>query len=157
MIYSKTCEYALRALGFLATRDRRSYTMVSEISQETGMPGPYVAKIFQGLVRAGILRSRRGAAGGFYFQRKPELIRLHDIVKAVDDVSILDKCVMGLEACSSERPCPLHSIWSKAKQKIKKELKSCTLVQLVGKSGKLKYRAPDRSRLNASFGLRHHQ
>ena len=54
MLYSKTCEYALRSLACLASKGREAIKSASEIGEEAGVPGPYVAKIFQSLVRKGL-------------------------------------------------------------------------------------------------------
>ncbi len=71
MIYSKTCEYAIRALAYMADHRDEEMCMIPRISEDTGVPQAYIAKIFQGLVRHGILSSRRGPAGGFSFSRDP--------------------------------------------------------------------------------------
>ena len=73
MIYSKTCEYAIRALAYLAEKKEKSFRMIPEISAKTGVPKFYIAKIFQSLVRSNILASQRGPTGGFSFKKKSEL------------------------------------------------------------------------------------
>ncbi|MBI3307438.1 MAG: Rrf2 family transcriptional regulator [Candidatus Omnitrophica bacterium] len=150
MIYSKTCEYALRALGHLASKERGSLTMIPEVSRKTGVPAPYIAKIFQTLVRGGILESQRGPCGGFAFRKSPETISLFEVVQVIDNVSpLVNQCVMGLNECSSANACPLHLIWSRAKENILQCLKTTTLNQMRKKVGRLRYRKLMRSRLQA--------
>lgn len=154
MIYSKTCEYALRALAYLAAKKEGCRIMAGEVSRSTGVPAPYIAKIFQCLVRNGILDSRRGSSGGFAFRRPPESISLFEIVDMVDDISFLvDKCVMGLSKCSSKNACPLHSIWSRAKEDIQIILKRTSLIELGKDTGRLRFRDFVRPRLQTRLGL----
>lgn len=155
MIYSKTCEYALRALAYLASKEKGLLTMIPEVSRKTGVPAPYIAKIFQSLVRTGILESQRGPSGGFVFKRAPETISLFEIIKTIDDVSsFVNQCVMGLNACSSANACPLHVVWSRAKNNVLDTLKYTTLSQMRKKIGKLRFREFKRSRLQMTLALR---
>ena len=151
MIYSKTCEYALRALSYLATKIDRGLTMITEIGDETNLPMSYIAKIFQSLVRNDILISRRGPAGGFGLKKNPENLTLLEIVKAVDDIEAMKECVMGLEKCSTQDACPLHETWTETKEKILQQLEQCSLSDFIKKTGDRTYRPCRRARLSLSF------
>lgn len=154
MIYSKTCEYALRALSYLASKESGVLTMIPEVSRKTGVPAPYIAKIFQSLVRSGILESQRGPAGGFAFQKPPEAISLFEIIETIDDVSFFaNQCVMGLDECSSANACPLHVVWARTKNKVLETLKCTTLNQMRKKIGKLRFREFTRPRLQMKLGF----
>lgn len=138
MIYSKTTEYAIRALTYMAMRTEETSVSTREISRETSVPYAYIAKTFQALVASGILESRRGPDGGFSFAKNPSEIRIIDIMKALDDAkqSPLSKCVMGLDRCGEVNPCPLHYIWSATTKKITEELTKNTLLDMAGFIGK---------------------
>lgn len=138
MVYSKTTEYAIRALAFMATSPEGTLVRAHEISQKTSVPYAYIAKTFQVLVGMEILESRRGPDGGFSLRRKPSEIRLIDIMKALDDTrqSPLSKCVMGLEICGEANPCPLHSAWAAAKKRIMEQLEKNTLLDMADLIGK---------------------
>ncbi len=154
MIYSKTCEYALRALSYLSSKESGMLTMIPEVSQKTGVPAPYIAKIFQSLVRSGILESQRGPTGGFAFKRPPETISLFEIIEVIDDVSsFVNQCAMGLDECSSANACPLHVVWSRAKNKVLDTLKCTSLSQMRKKIGKLRFCEFTRPRLQMKLGL----
>jgi Rrf2 family protein len=154
MIYSKTCEYALRALSYLASTEKGTLTMIPEVSCKTGVPAPYIAKVFQSLVRSGILESQRGPTGGFAFKRPPETITLFEIIQTIDDVTaFVNQCVMGLDKCSSANACPLHFIWTRTKKQILNKLRTSTFKQVTKKIGKVKYRELKRSRLNEALQL----
>lgn len=154
MIYSKTCEYALRALAYLSSKESGVLTMIPDVSRKTGVPAPYIAKIFQSLVRSGILESQRGPTGGFAFNRPPGTISLFEIIETIDDVSsFVNQCVMGLDECSSANACPLHVVWSRAKSNVLDTLKCTTLSQMRKKIGKLGFREFTRPRLQMKLDL----
>ena len=133
MIYSKTCKYAIRALTYMTTRPKDAFTMIHEVNEKTGVPGPYIAKIFQSLVRSGILKSRRGPTGGFAFKKKPEKVSLLEIIEAIDDAPLMEECVMGLDQCSCSDPCRLHE----EKSKILKELELSNLFHVAKGNGRV--------------------
>jgi len=83
MIFSRPCEYAIRALTHMAASPAE-ITSALEIAEAEGVPLPVLSKVLQELVRKGLLESRRGPGGGFQLSRRPELITLRDIVAAID-------------------------------------------------------------------------
>ena len=97
MLYSKPCEYAIRALTHVALTPKNSEVRGAEIARLEHLPGPVLAKILQELVRKGLLRSRRGPGGGFRLARRAELITLRDVVAAVDGLDQFLECAVGLE------------------------------------------------------------
>ncbi|MDA8130626.1 MAG: Rrf2 family transcriptional regulator [Elusimicrobia bacterium] len=124
MIYSRTSEYAVRALSWLAARKGGSPAGAREISGGAGIPSAYAAKLLRALAAGGVLKSSYGRAGGFSFRRPPSKISLLDVVDAVEDRkrSPLYGCVMGFRDCGCGGSCPLHGAWAKAKAGILREL-----------------------------------
>jgi Rrf2 family protein len=100
-----------------------------EVSEKTGVPAAYVAKIFQALARAGIVSSERGKSGGYSFRKDPAAITLYDVVCLTDDLagSPLSGCVMGLKSCSDADPCPLHPIWARSREEILAKLRRTSI------------------------------
>ena len=131
-MYSTTCAYAIRALSRLTAIRPEGYVRVSEICDSEGddMPGHFLAKIFRELVRAGLLKSAKGRGGGFALARRPNEIRLYDIVEAVDGIEPYKRCVVGLAKCNSEQPCPQHEAFKPVRQQIMTYLESTTLDQM---------------------------
>ncbi len=154
MIYSKTCEYAIRALSYLAKKEKGVFTMIAEVGERTGVPGPYIAKIFQSLVKSHMLESQRGPLGGFAFKKDPQFISLNEIIKVIDENSITDECVMGLDQCNSQNACPLHFVWSRARKQVLEKLGSYRITDITKTIQKLDYRNTKRSRLHMTAMLR---
>jgi Rrf2 family protein len=76
-------DYALRALVLLALRSGDEYMAAGDIADRLGLPRRFVEQQITALARAGIVRCRRGAAGGCALARDPREISVHDIVAAV--------------------------------------------------------------------------
>lgn len=131
MLYSTPCEYAIRALAYLARLPRRSSAPGLEIAREEGLPAPVLGKILQELVRKGLLESRRGPGGGFRMARRAELITLRDVVAAIDGLDHFLECAVGLERCSDDAPCPLHDTFKPLRTQVLHYLETTTVAQMA--------------------------
>ncbi len=130
MIYSNACEYAIRALTYLARHPDR-LCLTKEISQSEKIPHYFLSKILQDLARDGLLRSTKGPGGGFQLAKAAERFTLYEIKKAVDGVADLDECAVGLSRCNDKMPCPLHETFKPLRQQIKEYLQSTTLSEMA--------------------------
>ena len=108
-MFSKTCEYAIRAMIFIARRSKQGEKAgIKEIAKEIDSPEPFIAKILQDLGRKGLVLSTKGPNGGFFLDEKLLGGSLADIVKSVDGEKIFYGCGLGLKRCSESQPCPIH-------------------------------------------------
>lgn len=108
-MFSKTCEYAIRAMIFIAQKTKHgSRVGIREIAGGIDSPEHFIAKILQELGRKKLVESVKGPNGGFYLDAKGRKVSLADIVKAVDGDNIFSACGLGLKQCSDKYPCPLH-------------------------------------------------
>ncbi|RAJ77291.1 Rrf2 family protein [Chitinophaga dinghuensis] len=118
-IFSKTCEYALRAVFYVAQRSHEGYKVgIKEIAEQINSPEPFLAKILQRLRKEGLIQSVKGPSGGFYFDAASLNRPLADIVTAVDGDAIFTGCGLGLTDCSESNPCPLHEDFKKVRNQI---------------------------------------
>ena len=130
MIYSNACAYAIRAMARLSMLRPDGYVLLDELCANSDLPRHFVAKIFQDLVRKGLLTSAKGRGGGFALSRRPNQITLYDIYEAVDGAEDLDACVVGNTMCDDKQPCPLHDRWSPIRSELKLFLTGTTLDQM---------------------------
>jgi Rrf2 family protein len=131
MLYSKPCEYAIRALSSLAHLPPHRAAQGREIARAENIPAPVLGKILQNLVRKGLLQSRRGPGGGFCLARRAELITLRDVVAAVDGLDHFLECAVGLERCADDAPCPLHDTWKGLRVRVMHYLENTTLEEMA--------------------------
>lgn len=84
MKISRSTGYALVAVGYVAQNYQQGAVLAARISKEYNIPLEYLLKILQQLVRANVLRSKRGPRGGFFLARDAETISMLEIIEAVD-------------------------------------------------------------------------
>lgn len=124
-MFSKSCEYGIRAVLHMAQHsDEKRLIEITEISDAQNIPKHFLSKILQQLVHHKILHSKRGARGGFTLNKKPEDIKLIDVVESIDGLSRVNDCVFGLDKCIDEEPCPLHKQYKELREKILELLRS---------------------------------
>ncbi len=92
MKISRSTGYALLAVGYLAQHKGEGIILSQTISKEYNIPLEYLLKILQQLVRANVLRSKRGPRGGFSLAKSAKKITMLQVIEAVDGpmVSQLD-------------------------------------------------------------------
>ena len=135
MIYSTSTKYAVMALIELAVRQNDRPVQIREISESTGIPHHFLAKLVQTLVKVGILSSIKGRGGGLKFVRSPEDITLAEVVKAIDGQQVFHSCIFGLQSCDGTRNCPIHSVWGPIRDQIINFLENTTVADLGSKMG----------------------
>jgi Rrf2 family nitric oxide-sensitive transcriptional repressor len=133
MMVSRTAEYALRAVVWLANRPGRTFS-TARIAQHTRVPPGYLsATIVPALTRAGLVESSPGRSGGVRLTRPPEDISLLDVVNAVDPCRRLLCCPLGLES-HQETLCPLHRRLDEAAAMVERAFAETTVAEMVADS-----------------------
>ena len=128
MLFTTATGYALRALAALP--EDGSYCLAKDLSTQLVLPGPYLAKILQGLVQANILESVRGPKGGFRLTRPAHRITVGEVVIAMEGSASLDGCIMGFPTCGGDHPCPLHEAWGAVKAQVASSMTEATIRDL---------------------------
>ena len=80
---SQTAQYALRAVVCLALRPQVSLTVL-QLAEMTKVSPEYLSKVMQALVRADLVTSKPGKAGGFCLKVPPENLSMSAVVEAID-------------------------------------------------------------------------
>lgn len=130
---TQTAEYALRAAVCLAADPGRPFT-TPEIARLARVPAGYLAKVMQSLVRAGLVRSRRGKGGGFVFADLPVEVTALAVVNAVDPIRRSAGCPLGLPAHAGGL-CPLHRRLDEAAAAVERSLGATRIADLLGEPG----------------------
>ncbi len=128
MLFSTATGYALQTLAVLP--EDGSYYLARSMAKQLDLPGPYLAKILQNLVQAGILESVRGPKGGFRLARPAQAVTVGEVVAALEGPGSLQGCVMGFPNCGPENPCPMHSAWSQVKAQMGASMTQTTIRDL---------------------------
>jgi len=124
-------EYAVRAVVFLAGQPEGKVSLINEISEVQEVPKSYLSKIMQHLTRAGLVKSRRGARGGFMLARPAGSRTLREAIEAVEGPIFLNVCLIKKGECHRDDLCPVHPVWKEAQKKLMEVLDGKTLADLV--------------------------
>lgn len=125
MIFSKKCEYAIKALIHLCIySDDDTKLNIVEISDNIQSPMHFTSKILQELVRHKIVSSSKGLGGGFYLSTSQKEVPLKEVIDIIDGKELLSQCGLGLKKCSSKNPCPIHNEFVKYSEQLKQALSS---------------------------------
>lgn len=131
-LYSKGCEYAIRALQYFPA-EADSHVAFGELCRKARIPLHFGRKMFRTLVEAKILEAVTGPRGGYRFRRPPDSVSLLEVIHAIDGDQTLDICILGKTVCDPGKFCALHETWVAAKEKLLPELKAHTLADLMRK------------------------
>jgi Rrf2 family transcriptional regulator, iron-sulfur cluster assembly transcription factor len=133
MQITKSEEYGLRGVVFLANQPPEKVTLVSEVSRRQNIPETFLAKIFQRLSKAGVLLSVRGAKGGFKLKKPAHQITMREIIEALEGPIALNRCLLRKGECEVEKICPLHPVWEEVQQRFLEILDSTTMKDLANR------------------------
>lgn len=137
-MFSKTTEYALRATIFIAQKGTIDQKLsIDEIAKAIDSPKSFTAKILQILTKDNkIISSTRGPHGGFYMTQQSKKLPVRVILNAVGEDEVLCKCILGLDQCSEEKPCPMHAEYKHIKKKLIKLFEKKTIQYLANETSK---------------------
>jgi len=128
MKITKSTAYALHALMYMVRHNTQLPATTATIAKAEGIPSDYLAKIFQQLVRVGIVKSVRGRKRGYVFARPPEDISLLELFEIIEGDQLFDDCFLRHCDCGgTTENCRIFAIWVEATKQIKKLLGSTTV------------------------------
>lgn len=129
---SNSSKYAIKAVLYLSLHSSSSNKiMAKDIAEPINVPPAYIAKLLQELVREGLVSSARGPKGGFFLNESNNNQKVIDVLTAIDGENRLVGCMLSLEKCNEEKPCPLHNVLISSRQNILKVLKENSIADLA--------------------------
>lgn len=125
-------EYGLRAMFDLAQRHGEGPISLKSVAERQGISEHYLEQLFSGLRKAGLVKSVRGAQGGYILAREPEEIRVGDVIRVLEGPIAPMDCVSEEEGepCARSGACVTRSIWAKVRDSITDVLDSITLADM---------------------------
>jgi Rrf2 family protein len=124
---STRSRYGLRFLIDLAQRGSEGPIDLGSIAQRQSIPETYLAKLVVPLRNAGMVKSARGAKGGYELSRPPAEIPVLDVVEVLEGRSSLLECTERPELCARSADCPTLPIWTGLEKAIQDYLGSVTV------------------------------
>jgi Rrf2 family protein len=135
MLYSRSAEYAIRALIPLADLPAGEFALVKTLAADTGVPSHFLAKLLQDLARIGVLKSTKGPHGGFRLNMPAKEISMLRIVEAIDGPGRFDRCLGGSAECNDKVACGMHDTWMTLRSRIMGYLGGTSIADLAEAQG----------------------
>ncbi len=126
MRLSKTSEYALRILSFMAKESKDLYS-AKYLVESLNISDKYLRRLMTDLSKAGFIKSSRGRDGGYSFNKALNKIFLSDIIDSVEGMEKYMGCVLGFDQCSDENPCIMHATWIQVRKEFIRTFQNKTL------------------------------
>jgi Rrf2 family protein len=126
MKLSKTSEYALRILSYMARSPEELYP-ARLLVEKLRISDKYLRRLMTDLSKAGFIKSVQGRDGGYLFDKDISEIHLSQIIDAVEGMDKYTGCVLGFDECSDENPCVMHAAWLPIKQQLINTFQNKTL------------------------------
>ena len=127
-------EYGLICALHLARRADDGPVTGRDIAAREALPADYVEQILLRLRRAEIVRSTRGARGGYSLARPAELISVRDVIAASELATFELHCTthpVNEDRCSASHNCSIRPVWQMLQRKIDDVLESVHLSDLM--------------------------
>jgi Rrf2 family cysteine metabolism transcriptional repressor len=128
-------DYALKAILELAVRyedNKNAVIPINEIAKFGDMPKKFLEQILLTLVRGGLVKSKRGAGGGFTLAKPPEGITVGDVIRLIEGPIGPIECVNeGYKGCADVKSCILRNVWKEVAGAISIVVDTLTFKELV--------------------------
>jgi FeS assembly SUF system regulator len=127
---SKLSDYAIIILGHMAKAPDGTYT-ATDLAVSAGVASPTVSKVLKALARAAVLKSTRGAKGGYQLAQSPEATTIASIIAALEGPIALTECGLEHMHCEQSASCHVRGNWSVLNRAIQTALEAVTLSDMA--------------------------
>ena len=129
---TRKIEYGLRAMIFLASQPPQRLVPLTEIGRRMAVPQDFLAKILKTLVARKLVRSTRGAHGGYTLARPAREVTFLDVIEAVEGPVVVNLCQTDShDACKVSRACTMYSVWKRGQERMLEVYRATTLDTLA--------------------------
>jgi Rrf2 family protein len=126
----------MRAVIELAQHEEKRPLQLKAIAERQDISVKYLEQLMSMLRSSGLLRSIRGAKGGYILARPPEQINLSEIFRCLEGPVTTAECTENGDYCERSADCVAREVWIEVEAAIQKILRSITLADLVKRAKK---------------------
>ena len=127
---SRKIDYALRAMIYLAGQPAERVVTLQEISAATQLPRDFLAKILKILTGGRLVRSVRGAHGGYQLARPARGISFLEVIEAAEGPVQLNVCLDHKDRCDVSATCTMYHVWEKGQERMLEVYRRTSLAEL---------------------------
>ncbi|WKY47249.1 Rrf2 family transcriptional regulator [Eubacteriaceae bacterium ES3] len=122
--------YGVLAMVELSLHYGKGPISIKEIAEKQSFSDSYMEQLFSALKRAGLVKSIRGARGGYILSRDPDEIIIGDIIRALEGPIELADCIAGYN-CEKSAECLTRGLWTDVMASISQVIDNRTLQDLL--------------------------
>ena len=137
MKFSTRGRYGVRAMFVLAQNNGKGPLPLKQIAEAQGLSEPYLEQLIGDLRKAALVKSIRGAQGGYLLARTPKEITIGDIIRVMEGPIAPAECVMGEDECLKSEKCVTRLIWERVRDSVSHVLDSITLFDMLEDAEKI--------------------
>ena len=123
--------YGMRAMLDLAQHYEDGLVLAKDVARRQGISERYLEHLFLSLKTAGLIKSVRGAHGGFTLARPPDKIKLMDILSVSEGQIALVDCVADASVCPRSSFCATRDLWTELQSVMGEVPRFSTLRDLI--------------------------
>jgi Rrf2 family protein len=128
---SRKIEYGLRAMIFLAAQPAGKVVPFREIARRMDVPQDFLAKILKTLVGRGLVKSTRGAHGGYQLAAPAAAISMLDVIEAVEGPVKVNVCQDDHDSCHLSHGCTMYGVWKLGQERMLEVYRNARLDKLA--------------------------
>ncbi len=134
MKLSTKTRYGMRAILVLAEHYGQGPLQTNVIAKQQDISIKYLEQLMAILKASGLIKSVRGARGGYVLARKPDEIKLSEVFYGLEGPLITVECLEDQSVCKRIADCASRQLWAQVQEAITKVLESMTLQDLINKA-----------------------
>ncbi|WDC83761.1 Rrf2 family transcriptional regulator [Caloramator sp. mosi_1] len=123
--------YGVKAMFELALNYGSEPLSIKTISEKQNISEYYLEQLFGSLRKAGLVKSIRGAQGGYVLSRPPSEITVGDVLDVLEGPIEISECIEDEDNCSRVEYCATRLLWIKIRDSVNQVTHSITLEDMV--------------------------
>lgn len=131
MTISRKIDYGLRAMIHLAGLPVGKIAPLHDLATTLRLPREFLAKILKILAERGLVRSSRGAHGGYQLGRPAREISFLEVIEAVEGPVQLNVCLDHLDRCDVSAGCTMYHVWKAGQDRMLEVYRKTSLAELA--------------------------
>ncbi len=128
---SRKIDYALRAMIHLASLPTDRIVPLQDLATTLHLPREFLAKILKVLAAKGLVRSVRGAHGGYTLARPARDISFLSVIEAAEGPVQLNVCLDHKDRCDVSAACTMYHVWKSGQERMLEVYRRTTLAELA--------------------------
>ena len=123
--------YGIHAMYDLTQYGSDTPQPIKSIAERQNIPEAYLEQLIGQLRRSGLVKSVRGAQGGYLLSRSPAEITVGEVLRTLEGELAVVDCLMEEDACHKACSCPTRVVWKKLRDGLNEIVDGITLQDML--------------------------